>query len=77
VQSSACIYLFFCFTVYSSFTIGFAQDAATKREMKRLNAKIDRGNVRVDSLDTQIRLLLPEQIKKTLTYEKRGFGQRQ
>ena len=46
--------------ILASFTIGFAQDAATKREMKRLNAKIDRENVRVDSLDTQIRLLLPE-----------------
>ena len=46
--------------IFASFTIGFAQDAATKREMKRLNAKIDRENVRVDSLDTQIRLLLPE-----------------
>ena len=46
--------------VLFSFTIGYGQDTATKRELKRLNAKIDRENVRVDSLDTQIRLLLPE-----------------
>ncbi len=46
--------------ILASFSIVTAQDAATKREMKRLNAKIDRQNVRVDSLDTQIRMLLPE-----------------
>ena len=46
--------------VLFSFTISYGQDTATKRELKRLNAKIDRENVRVDSLDTQIRLLLPE-----------------
>ncbi len=36
-----------------------AQTDAT-RELKRLNAKIDREKVRVDSLDTQIRFLLPD-----------------
>jgi TolA-binding protein len=46
--------------VLISCTVGYGQDAGTKRELKRLNAKIDRENVRVDSLDTQIRLLLPE-----------------
>jgi len=44
----------------ATFTIVSGQDATTKRELKRLNAKIDRENVRVDSLDTQIRMLLPE-----------------
>ncbi|MEA1882235.1 MAG: tetratricopeptide repeat protein [Candidatus Marinimicrobia bacterium] len=43
-----------------SFSFVSGQDAATKRELKRVNAKIDRENVRVDSLDTQIRMLLPE-----------------
>ena len=43
-----------------TFAIASGQDASTKRELKRLNAKIDRENVRVDSLDTQIRMLLPE-----------------
>ena len=46
--------------IFLSFTFVFAQDSATKREMKRLNTKIDRENIRVDSLDTQIRMLLPE-----------------
>ena len=44
----------------ATFAIASGQDASTKRELKRLNAKIDRENVRVDSLDTQIRMLLPE-----------------
>jgi TolA-binding protein len=48
------------FIIVFSFVFLSAQDSATKREMKRLNAKIDRENVRVDSLDTQIRMLLPE-----------------
>ena len=43
-----------------SFTITVAQDSATKREMKKINTKINQQNIRVDSLDTQIRLLLPE-----------------
>lgn len=30
------------------------------RELKRINAKIDREKVRVDSLETQIRILLPD-----------------
>ena len=47
-------------TILASFSIGTSQDTTTKREMKRLNAKIDRQNVRVDSLDMQIRMLLPE-----------------
>ncbi len=46
--------------ILATFTMVSGQDAGTKRELKRLNAKIDRENVRVDSLDTQIRLLLPE-----------------
>ena len=48
------------FIVIVLFTFVSAQNSATKREMQRLNAKIDRQNVRVDSLDTQIRMLLPE-----------------
>ncbi|MFQ6606209.1 MAG: tol-pal system YbgF family protein [Fidelibacterota bacterium] len=35
------------------------------RELKRLNAKIDRERVRIDSLDAQIRILLPD-LKNTL-----------
>ena len=48
----------FLFIFLSTFVL--AQDSATKREMNRLNSKIDRENVRVDSLDAQIRMLLPE-----------------
>jgi TolA-binding protein len=48
------------FIIIILFTFVSAQNSATKREMQRLNAKIDRQNVRVDSLDTQIRMLLPE-----------------
>lgn len=36
-----------------------AQDN-TARELKRLNAKIDREKVRIDSLEIQIRILLPD-----------------
>ncbi len=32
----------------------------TQRELRRLNAKLEREKVRVDSLETQIRILLPE-----------------
>ncbi len=35
------------------------------RELKRLNAKINREKVRIDSLETQIRIVLPE-LKNTL-----------
>ncbi len=45
-------------------SIGFAQNDID-RELKRLNAKINREKVRVDSLDTQIRLLLPD-LRNTL-----------
>ena len=48
----------FLFIFLSTYVL--AQDSATKREMNRLNAKIDKENVRVDSLDAQIRMLLPE-----------------
>ncbi len=45
-------------------SVGFAQNDVD-RELKRLNAKINREKVRVDSLDTQIRLLLPD-LRNTL-----------
>ena len=48
----------FLFIFLTTFVV--AQDSATKREINRLNAKINKENVRVDSLDAQIRLLLPE-----------------
>ena len=47
-------------TIFVSSSLLLAQDSAVKREMKRLNTKIDRQNTRTDSLDTQIRMLLPE-----------------
>ncbi len=56
------------FTVITIFltmiSAGFAQNDVN-RELKRLNAKINREKVRVDSLDTQIRLLLPD-LRNTL-----------
>ena len=39
--------------------------ADIKRELKRLNAKIDRERVRTDSLETQISILLPD-LRNTL-----------
>ena len=48
------------FIVISTFTNLFGQNSAIRRELHQLNAKIDRENERVDSLGTQIRLLLPE-----------------
>ena len=53
------LYVTIIFSIILTGTV-FAQDSSAKRELKRLNAKIDRENVRVDSLDTQIRILLPE-----------------
>ncbi|MBC8216499.1 MAG: tetratricopeptide repeat protein [Candidatus Marinimicrobia bacterium] len=44
--------------------ICFAQNS-TSRELKRLNAKINREKVRVDSLETEIRILLPD-LRNTL-----------
>lgn len=41
------------------------QQADIKRELKRLNAKIDRERVRTDSLETQISILLPD-LRNTL-----------
>ena len=45
--------------------VSFAQQADIKRELKRLNAKIDRERVRSDSLETQISILLPD-LRNTL-----------
>ena len=45
--------------------VSFAQQADVKRELKRLNAKIDRERVRSDSLETQISILLPD-LRNTL-----------
>ena len=42
-----------------------AQQTDIKRELKRLNAKIDRERVRTDSLETQISILLPD-LRNTL-----------
>ena len=43
-----------------SFTFLFAQDSSTKRELKRMNSSINSQNAHIDSLDIQIRMLLPE-----------------
>ena len=48
------------FIVISTFTNLFGQNSAIRRELNQLNTKINRENERVDSLGTQIRLLLPE-----------------
>ncbi|MBI66589.1 MAG: hypothetical protein CMG65_02230 [Candidatus Marinimicrobia bacterium] len=45
--------------------VSFAQQTDIKRELKRLNAKIDRERVRTDSLETQISILLPD-LRNTL-----------
>ncbi|GIS71915.1 MAG: hypothetical protein CM1200mP10_14920 [Candidatus Neomarinimicrobiota bacterium] len=42
-----------------------AQQTDIKRELKRLNAKIDRERVRTDLLETQISILLPD-LRNTL-----------
>ena len=56
--------ILFIFLVLS---IGTAQAQQTdiKRELKRLNAKIDRERVRIDSLELQISILLPD-LRNTL-----------
>ena len=59
------------FTIYCVFLmiltieVSFAQQTDIKRELKRLNAKIDRERVRTDSLETQISILLPD-LRNTL-----------
>ena len=59
------------FTIYCVFLmiltieVPFAQQTDIKRELKRLNAKIDRERVRTDSLETQISILLPD-LRNTL-----------
>ncbi len=45
-------------------TISFAQ-SNTAKEFKRLNAKLNREKVRIDSLETEIRILLPD-LRNTL-----------
>ena len=42
------------------FTVLFGQNKDPKRELKRLNAKIDRVRVMVDSLELDNQILLPE-----------------
>jgi len=53
--------------IFLILSIGTAQAQQTdiKRELKRLNAKIDRERVRTDSLETQISILLPD-LRNTL-----------
>ena len=43
-----------------SFTFMTAQDSAVKRELNRMNSAINSQNAHIDSLDIQIRMLLPE-----------------
>ena len=43
-----------------SFTFLLAQDSSIKRELKRMNTSINSQNAHIDSLDIQIRMLLPE-----------------
>ncbi|MFH1851727.1 MAG: tetratricopeptide repeat protein [Candidatus Neomarinimicrobiota bacterium] len=47
------------------FTKPLCAQTDTERELRRVNAKIEREKVRTDSLETQIRILLPE-LKKAL-----------
>jgi tol-pal system protein YbgF len=47
------------FTGIFLFSLAWGQTDSA-RELKRLNAKIDREKVRVDSLETQIKILLPD-----------------
>jgi len=56
--------ILFIFLVLSTGTAQ-AQQTDIKRELKRLNAKIDRERVRTDSLETQISILLPD-LRNTL-----------
>ena len=51
--------ILFIFLVLSTGT-SQAQQTDIKRELKRLNAKIDRERVRIDSLETQNSILLPD-----------------
>ena len=53
--------------IFLVLNIGTVQGQQTdiKRELKRLNAKIDRERVRTDSLETQISILLPD-LRNTL-----------
>jgi len=46
--------------MFTSIDVSIAQQTDIKRELKRLNAKIDRERVRTDSLETQISILLPD-----------------
>ena len=50
---------FLTFFLYMS-NIVTAQDNNTVRELRRLNSKIEKQSIQTDSLDAQIRLLLPE-----------------
>ena len=50
------------FVVLSTLIIG---QSSTSKEIKRLNAKINREKVRIDSLETEIRILLPD-LRNTL-----------
>lgn len=50
--------------LFFSLSVVFAQPD-TSKELQRLNAKINREKVRVDSLETQIRILLPD-LRSTL-----------
>ena len=61
---------FLYFFIYSFLTVlfvevSYGQQTDIKRELKRLNAKIDRERVRTDSLETQINILLPD-LRNTL-----------
>ena len=51
--------------MFTSIDVSIAQQTDIKRELKRLNAKIDRERVRTDSLETQISILLPD-LRNTL-----------
>ena len=48
------------FLMLFSFTIIIAQDSAVKRQLNRMNSAINSQNAHIDSLDIQIRMLLPE-----------------
>ena len=54
------IILLMIITVFSGIASNVYGQSNTDREIRRLNAKLEREKVRTDSLETKIRILLPE-----------------
>ena len=54
------IILLMVISIFSGFASNVYGQSNTDREIRRLNAKLEREKVRTDSLETKIRILLPE-----------------